>query len=104
MLVLKACPRCHGDLVLEYSPRANYYECLQCGHVLSAEQERLLGTALAHGHHDAHDAHDTHDTRQARPAACISRKRQRSSVNCRAAPPTPAALALRRAFRPAYLP
>lgn len=94
MLVLKACPRCHGDLVLEYSPPADYYACLQCGHVLSTEQEHLLGIDAAHGHEP---------TNPPLPAPRPARIGPRSSIRCRAAP-TPAALALRRAFRPAYLP
>lgn len=50
MLVLKACPRCHGDLVLEMSPGADYFECLQCGHVLSGMQERQLGISAVRAH------------------------------------------------------
>jgi hypothetical protein len=95
MLMLKACPRCHGDLVLEYSPAADYYECLQCGHVLSTAQEHLLGIDVVHGHEPASPPRLT-----PRPARIGTRSR----VRCRAAPLTPAALALRRAFRPAYLP
>lgn len=48
MLVLKACPRCHGDLILEVTRDTDYYECLQCGHVLSMAQERLLGITPTH--------------------------------------------------------
>jgi uncharacterized Zn finger protein len=43
MLMLKACPRCHGDLVLEQDGTSSYLTCVQCGHVLSVEQERALG-------------------------------------------------------------
>ncbi len=43
MLWLKACPRCHGDVVLERDSRTIYLECVQCGHILSAAQERALG-------------------------------------------------------------
>lgn len=50
MLVLKACPRCHGDLMLEISRDADYYECLQCGHVLSLAQECLLGIPPTHAY------------------------------------------------------
>ena len=48
MLVLKACPRCHGDLMLEVTRDADYYECLQCGHVLTMAQENLLGIPPTH--------------------------------------------------------
>ncbi len=50
MLVLKACPRCHGDLILEVGQDTDYYECLQCGHVLSTAQEYLLGVPPTHDH------------------------------------------------------
>lgn len=43
MWLLKACPRCHGDLALNADPHGAFLECLQCGHVLSTEQERALG-------------------------------------------------------------
>lgn len=29
--VLKACPRCLGDLILHRDPGGEYYACLQCG-------------------------------------------------------------------------
>jgi hypothetical protein len=43
MLFLKACPHCRGDLVFENDARAGYLECVQCGHLLSAQEERRLG-------------------------------------------------------------
>jgi hypothetical protein len=43
MLVLRACPHCHGDLALEQDRRCTYLECVQCGHVLSLAQEKSLG-------------------------------------------------------------
>jgi len=43
MFLLKSCPRCQGDLVLDYDVRTAYLYCVQCGHVLSAAQERALG-------------------------------------------------------------
>ena len=43
MLLLKACPHCHGDLSFERDRRCAYLECLQCGHILSLEQEKALG-------------------------------------------------------------
>lgn len=43
MLLLKACPHCHGDLVLEQDRACGYLTCVQCGHILSAAQERKLG-------------------------------------------------------------
>lgn len=93
MLILKACPRCHGDLMLEVSRDTDYYECLQCGHVLSIGQERMLGVPPSHNHHAAK-----------RPPRATRRARneRRAGSGCQAL--SPAALALRRAFRPAYLP
>jgi hypothetical protein len=43
MLLLKACPHCHGDLALEQDYSCGYLTCVQCGHILSAEQEHALG-------------------------------------------------------------
>jgi hypothetical protein len=43
MLLLSACPRCHGDMVLEEDKRYRYFECLQCAHVLTVSQEKVLG-------------------------------------------------------------
>jgi hypothetical protein len=43
MLLLKACPHCHGDLVYEQDRACGYLICVQCGYVLSTAQERALG-------------------------------------------------------------
>ncbi len=43
MMVLKACPRCHGDLAADCDRRAAFLYCVQCGHTLTAAQERALG-------------------------------------------------------------
>jgi hypothetical protein len=43
MLLLKACPRCNGDLTLERDAHTTYLECVQCGHVVDRLQERALG-------------------------------------------------------------
>lgn len=42
MFWLKACPRCHGDLhdINEVGDR--YVACLQCGRILTTEQEKML--------------------------------------------------------------
>ncbi len=42
MLLLRACPRCGGDMVLERERGYAYFECLQCTHVLSLAQERSM--------------------------------------------------------------
>lgn len=42
MLLLKACPRCGGDMSLEREQGYAYFECLQCTHVLSLAQERRM--------------------------------------------------------------
>lgn len=47
MLLLKACPHCGGDLVLEREAQTAYLECLQCGHTLSRCEERALGVRCA---------------------------------------------------------
>ena len=31
MLLLKACPRCRGDLVVDRDPHGRFTKCLQCG-------------------------------------------------------------------------
>ncbi len=33
MLMLKACPRCRGDLYIERDFYGQYKECIQCGHM-----------------------------------------------------------------------
>ncbi len=43
MLLLKGCPRCHGDLTLESDGNTTYLECMQCGHVINRAQEQALG-------------------------------------------------------------
>jgi hypothetical protein len=46
MFLLKSCPRCQGDLALDYDCRAAFLYCVQCGHVLSEAQERALGVRV----------------------------------------------------------
>jgi hypothetical protein len=43
MLLLKGCPRCHGDLTLESDGDVTYLECVQCGHIITRSQERAMG-------------------------------------------------------------
>lgn len=33
MLMLKSCPRCHGDLNVDRDMYGPYVECIQCGYV-----------------------------------------------------------------------
>lgn len=42
MFWLKACPRCRGDLHEEGDIYGVYVACIQCGYVLSPEQEGML--------------------------------------------------------------
>jgi Zn ribbon nucleic-acid-binding protein len=50
MLLLRACPHCHGDLALEEERDCGYLSCVQCGHILSRFEERALGvTATQNG-------------------------------------------------------
>ncbi len=95
MLVLKACPRCHGDLMLEATLDADYYECLQCGHVLSLAQEHVIGVQPTCDHRFVRRSRPRGPRRSPDPG-------RRASSKCPAS--SPEALALRRAFRPAYLP
>jgi hypothetical protein len=46
MFWLKACPRCHGDLHEVNEVGDSYVSCLQCGRILTVEQERLLSRRL----------------------------------------------------------
>ena len=41
--VLKACPRCLGDLIHHRDLRCDYYACLQCGAEIEAEQASAVG-------------------------------------------------------------
>ncbi len=45
MFWLKACPRCHGDLHDIREVGDHYVSCLQCGRILTAEQEKALPRA-----------------------------------------------------------
>jgi len=47
MAYLKACPRCHGDLIPDEDGHVRYLCCLQCGHILSGVEETALKFALA---------------------------------------------------------
>jgi len=42
MYWLKACPRCHGDLMEVRDIEEPYVSCIQCGKVLTAAQEKSL--------------------------------------------------------------
>jgi hypothetical protein len=50
MMLLKACPRCGGDLSVDHDDSCGYLECVQCGHILSHRQEMALGVRITrHG-------------------------------------------------------
>ncbi len=42
MFWLKACPRCHGDLHEVREVGDTYISCLQCGRILTEQQEKAL--------------------------------------------------------------
>jgi hypothetical protein len=46
MMILKGCPKCHGDLVAETSPRRLQADddivCIQCGYYLRPNETRAL--------------------------------------------------------------
>ena len=42
MILLKSCPRCRGDLLLEEDHYGRYYSCLQCGLEVFPERLTLL--------------------------------------------------------------
>jgi hypothetical protein len=42
VVYLKACPRCRGDLFVERDQRSRFLTCLQCGHVLSSQEEFVI--------------------------------------------------------------
>ncbi len=45
MFWLKACSKCHGDLHDIHDVGEHYVACLQCGRILTAEQEKTLPRA-----------------------------------------------------------
>jgi hypothetical protein len=47
MYWLKACPRCAGDLREEKDIYGPYVGCIQCGHVLTDEDEWILRAGAA---------------------------------------------------------
>ena len=44
--VLKACPRCLGDLILHRDLRCDYYACLQCGAETEPDPEAEQASAV----------------------------------------------------------
>ena len=42
MFWLKRCPKCGGDLMDESDVYGTFIGCLQCGHMLTATEERTL--------------------------------------------------------------
>ncbi len=48
MFWLKACPRCHGDLHEVNDVGDRYITCLQCGRILTDEQEKSLPRTISH--------------------------------------------------------
>jgi hypothetical protein len=41
MLILKGCPKCHGDLQVRADTYGAYCECLQCGFLQNVDPQRL---------------------------------------------------------------
>ena len=85
MLLLKACPHCHGDLVFEQDRDCGYFTCVQCGHILSADEEHTLGyrvTALG-ALHARGGARPAQRPRRARRASA-RRRMCASASGCRA--------------------
>ena len=39
MVLLKACPRCHGDIVVHIDVFGRYMSCLQCGFQRDVEEK-----------------------------------------------------------------
>jgi len=42
MVWMKTCPRCRGDLALDYDLDGAFIGCIQCGAVLSKEEAQAL--------------------------------------------------------------
>ncbi|MBF8267805.1 MAG: hypothetical protein HW388_1313 [Dehalococcoidia bacterium] len=48
MILLKACPRCRGDLKINRDLYGEYKECLQCGYMEDVDKEpQTSGSATA---------------------------------------------------------
>ena len=47
MMMLKACPRCSGDLLESSDMYGRYVQCIQCGHVADLPSEPLVTTDVA---------------------------------------------------------
>jgi tRNA(Ile2) C34 agmatinyltransferase TiaS len=52
MLMMKSCPRCHGDVI---GGRDGEFSCIQCGHELRTDERTrlLLRLRLAEYEHEA---------------------------------------------------
>lgn len=46
MMWLKSCPRCRGDLILDYDYYGYYVSCIQCGASLDKSQQSSLERRL----------------------------------------------------------
>ena len=41
MMLLRACPRCGGDLQITEDLYGSFHQCMQCGHIEDQPAERL---------------------------------------------------------------
>lgn len=57
MILLKACPRCGGDLSADHDRDCGFLECVQCGHILSRQEEIALGVRITRRGVLQHGAH-----------------------------------------------
>lgn len=56
MFLLKACPRCHGDLYFDGNPYDSFLRCIQCGYTrdIQAENVPLAGAVTTPGQRTPH--------------------------------------------------
>ncbi|MDP3063110.1 MAG: hypothetical protein Q8O40_07870 [Chloroflexota bacterium] len=48
MVILKACPRCRGDLNSDRDIYGEYLECVQCGYIQDCDSGPVAKHATAH--------------------------------------------------------
>ncbi len=48
MLILKGCPKCHGDLYLNRDIYGTYFQCVQCAYIrdLNEEEQKVIAARL----------------------------------------------------------
>ena len=65
MFLLKACPRCHGDLYFDGNPYDSFLRCIQCGYTRDIQAKNVpIGAVALPGQQTSHSVDKTKRSRQ----------------------------------------